>query len=48
VYQNAMISYISNSEHVSFPLYFLPFLSLLVAELTRPTVKFGLKVIAPN
>jgi len=32
----------------SFPLYFVLFLSLLVAEITQPTVKFGMKVITPN
>jgi hypothetical protein len=52
VYQNdildAMIPYISNWEQVSFPLYFVPFLSLLVADPIQPTVKFGMKVITPN
>lgn len=46
---NAMVPYISNWERVrQLPTLCVLFLSLLVAEITQPTVKFGMKMITPN
>ena len=46
---NAMVRYINNWECVrQLPTLFVLFLSLLLAEITQPTVKFGMKMITPN